>query len=389
MKQKNIFITVGALALLVVGIGVVSSRSSLQQVNTTNQLAQTISTSPWSSAGIMPTGVAYQAMVTVTDGRAISFGGKNSSGTKTKVTQAYNPSTNTWSTLPQMSKARVNLQATQLSNGKVLITGGQTGSANATTTTNAAQLFNPTTNTWTSVSNMITPRHFHQVVPITNGNAIVIGGLDGATMGGTNKVEKYNSATNSFTALAPMANKRNDFSAVLDPTGTKIYAIGGSCMTLTDSVEVYTIATNTWQTGPSLLQNGYGRKAVALSGGKILIMGGSDCYGNQLASAEMYDPAMQGWSPAGNMPYELSSFTATLIGTPAVGYKVMVVGGTSGISGIPMNHTALYNVSTNQWSSGPDTTNYHAYHSTTALQNGSLLVAGGTSGYNSAEKFTQ
>ena len=62
-----------------------------------------------------------------------------------------------WTMAPNMNVARVSHAASLLPNGKILVTGGYNGSASLRN----ADIYDPSTNTWTSVANMNSPRDSH------------------------------------------------------------------------------------------------------------------------------------------------------------------------------------------------------------------------------------
>ena len=52
---------------------------------------------------------------------------------------------------------------------------------------------------------------------------------------------------------------------------------------------------------PSISQGRWGHSATLLEDGRLLIVGGHETPSRKLDSAEIYDPASQTWSSAGNM----------------------------------------------------------------------------------------
>lgn len=127
--------------------------------------------------------------------------------------------------------------------------------------------------------------------------------------------------------------------------------------------------------------------ATVLGNGKVLVAGGSDSM-NTFATAEVYDPATDQWSAAGQMtgsPANRDRHTATLLSNG----KVMVVGG---LNGMGVNNTSsFYDPNTNAWTAGPNISRYRYGHTATTLNDGRVLVVGGYGGgvyHNSAEIYT-
>ena len=90
-----------------------------------------------------------------------------------------------------------------------------------------------------------------------------------------------------------------------------------------------------------------------------------------LASAELYDPKKGKWSVTGSMSVVRTAFTATLLQNG----EVLVAGG-SNLDGSSNNTADLYNAATGKWTA---TTNMPSSHNApaTLLLNGKVLVSGG------------
>ena len=69
-----------------------------------------------------------------------------------------------------------------------------------------------------------------------------------------------------------------------------------------------------------------GHTATLMMNGKVLVTGGSDASGNDLATAELFDPANGTFAPAGNMEIERTEHAATLL----MNGTVLITGGIDG-----------------------------------------------------------
>jgi N-acetylneuraminic acid mutarotase len=134
-----------------------------------------------------------------------------------------------------------------------------------------------------------------------------------------------------------------------------------------------------WSAAASMRTARTGHTATLLRNGKVLVAGGFD--GGYLASVELYDPASNTWLAAGLLANARSDHSATLLPDGKVlvagGYKGMeVVGGES--IGIYLASTELYDPASNSWTAGAALATARAAHTATLMQNGTVLVAGGT-----------
>ncbi len=72
-----------------------------------------------------------------------------------------------------MKVGRYGHEATLLQNGQVLVVGGQTASGYYTP---SAELYNPSTGTWTTTGSMNVARGGHTAILLQNGQVLVVGG---------------------------------------------------------------------------------------------------------------------------------------------------------------------------------------------------------------------
>jgi hypothetical protein len=124
--------------------------------------------------------------------------------------------------------------------------------------------------------------------------------------------------------------------------------------------------------------------ATLLTNGKVLIAGGlnNSVY---LATAELFDPATGTFTATGMMTAARSSFTATLLahGPAVTNGKVLVTGG---YNGHELATAELFDPATGTFTATGAMIEPRYQHTATLLNNGNVLLAGGT-GDNSAELF--
>jgi WD40 repeat protein len=132
-----------------------------------------------------------------------------------------------------MTSIRLQHTATLLPNGKVLITGGSTDSS-VYPTANTAELFDPSTGTFTLIASIMTsPRSTHTATLLPNGKVLLTGGYNGGVgfpgspgTAFTNAAESFDPVSETFLPLPPMTTGRALHTATLLTSG-EILIVGG------------------------------------------------------------------------------------------------------------------------------------------------------------------
>jgi hypothetical protein len=227
---------------------------------------------------------------------------------------------------------------------------------------------------WVNTGNMNAARENATQVPLANGKVLVVGGTDG-TNNLLASAEIYSSSTGVWTDTGSMATARGSFAAVLLKTG-KVLVAGGADASRNPlaSAELYDPSTGKWSPAGSLSVPRFGHSATLLQSGKVLVAGGCETNGCSLyaSAGELYDPVANKWTTTGAMLTPRRSHTATLLNNG----DVLVIGGTDGVA---LSSCELYNPSTGKWQSAPSITYGRFLHTATLLQSGKVLLAGGTS----------
>ena len=318
-------------------------------------------TTTWSNTASMSYTRSHFATVQLGNGNILVIGG-NGSGANTS--EIYNPTTGTWGNTAILKYSAANCEAVLLPNGKVLSMGG-TGIYSKN-----CQIYDSSTNSWSSADSMITGRSSSfEVTLLPNGKVLVTGGSDPATSNSTAKAEIYNPSTNSWSSAAIMPTALRDHTATLLNNG-KVLVAGGYGTSYLNSAILYDYVGNSWSTTGSMLSTRKLATATLLSSGKVLVVGGYNS--STLNSADLYDPTTGTWSSAGSMPNARRSHTSTLLSNG----KVFIAGG--GADSTILNSSDIYEPTTNTWSSGVGSMlNTRSGHILKLLNNGKVLVAGG------------
>jgi hypothetical protein len=343
---------------------------------------------------------AYHTATSLLDGRVLIAGGQPGLNTAELFDPAAGTFTATAGTLKggylsSNGNGRSQHGATRLADGRVLLTGGQGGTDQGVG--QSAEVFDPTSGLFTSVTPMIGGRYLHSSVALTDGTVMVLGGATpNYSFNGTASTEIFDPAANAgaggWTTIG--APGRSSATVTLLPNG-RVMLVGGqnerqgndttttpqTSQAVSRTTHLYDPATGTWTDGPPLTTARYSHSAVVLANGKLLVAGGqgAQSFGGQtnLASAELYDPVANTWAPAASMNVPRVNFG--MIALP--NGKVLAVGGTS--NGPSVATTELYDPGANSWAYTADGTGQTTlseaklYLSPILLSNGLVVVAGG------------
>jgi trimeric autotransporter adhesin len=143
-----------------------------------------------------------QAAVLLNNGQVLLTGGDVPGTGSLNTAEIYDPPSNTFTAVTStMTVPRISHVMTVLNGGKVLIAGGATDSGSSSTTLNAAELYDPTSQTFTAVSNMTSVREHQTTSLLNDGTVLEAGGTDGINV--FNTAELYTpSRLNGLASIA-------------------------------------------------------------------------------------------------------------------------------------------------------------------------------------------
>jgi hypothetical protein len=286
-----------------------------------------------------------------------SVSGINFTGSTSPATVGQFSSVMNWPIVP--------LNAVLMNTGKVLIY--DRPSAGPT-----ARVWDPATNTFTSVPNNFTDIFCSGHSALADGRILVIGG-HGSVHTGSSDVNLFDPATQTWTLMPRMAYERWYPTATTLPDG-RVLAITGAAVTDKDYIkipEIYNPATNSWTqlTVASVTLPTYGQFFV-LPNGKVGYTGNTEFPDN----ARTLDVNTQTWT----------TVDANIIDGYSVMYqpgKVLKTGSAadSGTSGSSSNAANLidFTAVTPAWQSVAPMSFARTHHNLTILPDGNVLVVGG------------
>jgi hypothetical protein len=276
----------------------------------------------WTTLAAMPTPRAAFAAVTGLDGRIYAIGGLRHGNREVDLpstilatVEAYDPATNTWSTMAPMPTPRYNLTAVVVADGSIYTLGGDAylpGSFGPTTMP-TIEIFNPGANQWTTLAPMPAPARFAAAFAAADGQIRLLS-WDGT-------LQTYAPTTSTWTTGPAMLESRGAFGATAAADGT-IYVAGGQVslgtgVDYTHYAEAYLTATNRWHSIADLPTPRLLPALAAARDGRIYALGGGffgkglDVATNYLATVEAYTPSADTWSAVASLPTARMALAAT------------------------------------------------------------------------------
>jgi hypothetical protein len=229
--------------------------------------------------------------------------------------------------------AREGHTATLLHNGQVLVHGGVeyiiSTPPEPMKILRTADLYHPDTNEWIEAASTAIERFLPTATLLPDGSVLVVGGAKGSSTGWQPVLE----------------------TEIWNPTVPQVW-----------SFTRHPLNFARWQHAATLLQDG-----------KVLVVGGEGV-GGTLSSSEIFDPATQEWTAAGNLNKPKTLGTATLLSDG----RVLFVGGVVPLIP-PLISAEVFDQSRlPAWTPAEDLrSGSRVNHTATLLSDGTVLVAGG------------
>ena len=247
------------------------------------------------------------------NGKVLLAGGLGSNSRPSNTAEVYDPSNGSFAVAGSMTRLRAFHTATLLNDGTVFITGGSSDNFSVLST---AEIYNPATNAFTGITQtMFARRTAHSASLLKDGRVLLAGGSSFCEdCGALASAELYNPSTGTFSLTGSMIKPRLGHTATI--SNNKVLVVGGTLSTRTG--ELYDPASGSFtctdgsaptagacpsQTNMSSVR--VGNTATLLDNGRVLITGGLNLNSSwQLAptaSADLYDPSTGLFTATGNM----------------------------------------------------------------------------------------
>ncbi len=338
-----------------------------------------------SSKSYSPTATALR------DGRMLVVGGIVPPASFLKYADLYDPITGNWTPAQDMNQPRVLHTATLLTNGKVLVAGGQTTNNVYLRT---AELYDPDTNSWTPTGSMLYKRAYHTATLLPGGQVMVTGGIDpnGSVM---DSVEIYDPNSGTWSETDPLVYKRSNHTATLLLNGDVLVVGGLGNGSYLATAEIYQAATHLWVETYNLGAPRAFHTATLLSNGAVLIAGGYNSVAGGIVAfvgCQLYTPGA-GWAFTGSLIDARGDQTATLMADG----RVLVAGGAFYFTlpdttkeMRPVSSSEIYDPASEEWTLAGNLVSPRFYHAAALLLDGRVMVVGGKDRdnvFDSAELF--
>ena len=351
----------------------------------TSNGAITISAHGFTATGSMAMPRSGHTAALLNDGRVFVAGGGMSAELFEPAKDTFTSTASTGTTGGQT--------VTVLKDGKVLLTGG-----------GAAEIFDPISGTFTPTKGlMVSTRTAYTATLLSDGRVLLAGGdpppsVPGGIAQGT--AELFDSATETFTPTGSMESARSGHTATLLQDG-KVLVLGGSIPISIPTgnretawrqslftAEIFDPISGTFTQTGNLGTARTAHTATLLKDGKVLVTGGL-VYTAQpgtpvefaLSSTELFDPTRGSFAPTVSMTNGRGGHSATLLsdGTVLVagGNIVHTKYGPTMFVVQSLDSAELFDPTGSAVIQTGDMETPRAYHTSTLLEDGRVLVTGG------------
>jgi N-acetylneuraminic acid mutarotase len=329
-----------------------------------------------------PPSVSPTSATLLPDGRVLVYDGENA--------ETYDPTAALWTAAGSSAVARSRPTATLLPSGTVLIAGGDV--ASEANVPSPAEIFDASEGRSTEQASLVTPVSSPTETLLPDGRVLLVGGRTFPATEPHSRPEVFSPATGSWTVAGDLAGLLPQFpltagnTALLLPDGKvlDLWSPDGVCGPITPTF-VFDPATDTWSPRSTMPFYSLHSRPTLLADGRVFVAGGRGDECSRIGAtreAAIYDPAADGWTSVAPLPFPRAFHTSTLLPDG----RVLVGGGMAVIQFLPeliVDVTAsalLFDPATGSWTPTGPMNVPRFFHTATLLPNGTVLVVGGEPG---------
>jgi len=370
----------------------VTATDQFKQPSTaTNNFTLVVTVHGFTATGSMGTARRFHTATLLNTGKVLIAGGEDAASNAFASAELYDPSSGTFTpTAGSMTIARAGHTATLLSNGKVLIAGGTSG-GDTEAALSTAELYDPATDTFTATTGSMTAaRVVHTATLLSDGTVLVAGGdviffngIPNSNIKSLSSAEIYNANTGKFTATTGnLTVRRESHTANLLSSGKVLIAGGSSgtlgndppAVTLYATAELYDPSTGHFTATTGMLTQARDlQTANLLSTGKVLIAGGESNSGGTSVTAELFDSSSQSFTATGIMTTPRYYHDATTLSDGTV----LLTGGSDDAPTRAKSAAEVYDPTGGTFANTGSMIYPRVWHTSTLLPNGKVLITGG------------
>jgi hypothetical protein len=267
-----------------------------------------------------------------------------------------------FSSIGNMTVARADHSATLLPDGRVLIAGGVSSASDLglQQPLASAELYDPSTHSFTPTGSMMVPRNSPGAVLLANGKVLIVGGSQDLS------AEIYDPSTGAFTSAGNMVSGGTPQNALDSRLPTLLR--DGRVLVEGMNAEIYDPATGIFSLTPVYADaNPLWFTSTLLQDGRVLLTGCvPSCSGG---ATELFDPRTNTFSVAGPLTQWDDASSATLL----TNGRVLFVGSDDGST----VDTEVYDPAAGTFMSIGGATSLHAFAAAVRLSDGTVLITGG------------
>ena len=285
----------------------------------------------------------------------------------------YNPITENWSNIANSPLTGRHSHIAIWTGSKMIIWGGESSSG----TVNNGAIYDVASNTWNMMSAVNAPTQRAYCFSVWTGSVMLVwSGIN--TSGGvySNDGKIYDPNTDTWTSMSTINAPSGRAGGTGIWTGNKMIVWGGqtSGSNATNTGGIYDLATNTWVSMTTIAPSGLNLYSAIWSGSKMIIFGGSNISGNVSNSCNLYNPMTDTSTTANTTNVPLAREGHSAIWT---GNKMIVFGGENVSSNL--TDGGIYDPTSNSWESNNITLPDFKYKYHSAIWTGEDMIIFGAS----------